>query len=81
MFPDGLEFIAHERRKSLLEEAERMRLINSLERPEAKGQRDFGKVVHWMGVQMVKWGLKLQNYKVTPPSPARTVADVECPQC
>jgi hypothetical protein len=83
MFPGALEFIVHERRKEFLQEAERMRLINSLQRQKSKEQRNFWIVVNWMGTQMVKWGLKLQSYKTTPPSQIKAmgVADVECPQC
>jgi hypothetical protein len=83
MFPDSLEFTAHERRKEFLQEAERTRLINTLERQRSKERKDFRKVVNWIGAQMVKWGLQLQSYKVAPPSQvgAMGVADVECRQC
>ena len=83
MFPGGLEFIAHERRKEFLREAERMRLINSLQRQKSQERRNFRILVNWMGTQMVKWGLKLQSYKMGPPAQvgAMGVADVECPQC
>jgi hypothetical protein len=82
MFPGGLEFIIHERRKMLLREAERMRLINSLQRQKSKKRRIFWIVVNWWGTQMVKWGLKLQSYKMGPPSQVGVmgVADAECPQ-
>jgi hypothetical protein len=40
-------------------------------------------VVPWLGLQLVKWGLKLQSYRPEPPSQVVTagVADVNCPPC
>jgi hypothetical protein len=83
MFPVGLEFIVHERRKKLLREAERMRLINALQRQQSKERKYFWIVVNWLGTQMVKWGLKLQSYKMGPPTQVGImgVADAECRQC
>ena len=83
MFPGGIEYVAEERRKDFLREAERIRLINSLEYQRSRERRNFWKVVHWIGTQMVNWGLKLQSYKMASPSQigAVGVADVECPQC
>jgi hypothetical protein len=83
MFPGGIEYVAEERRKDFLREAEHMRLINSLQRQRSNEQENFRKVVHWIGSQMVNWGLKLQSYKMASPSQIRAmgVADVECPQC
>ena len=83
MFPNGIEFYARERHKDLRREAERMRLINTLQRQPAHRQNIFQSVVPWFGLQLVKWGLKLQSYR--PGLPAQIVtagaADVNCPQC
>jgi hypothetical protein len=83
MFPGGIEYVAEERRKDFLREAERMRLINSLQRRRSNEREKFREVVNWMGTQLVNWGLKLQSYKTTSPSQIKAmgVADVECPQC
>ena len=83
MFPGGTEQVAYERRKDLLREAERMRLINTLQRQRSNERKIFRKVVNRIGAQMVKWGLKLQSYKMGPPAQvgAMGVADIECPQC
>lgn len=83
MFPGGIEYVVEERQKDFLREAERMRLINSLQRRRSNEREKFREVVNWMGTQMVNWGLKLQSYKTTSPSQIKAmgVADVECPQC
>jgi hypothetical protein len=83
MFPNSLEFIAHERRKALLAEAERIRLINTLQRQRSDERDIFRKVINRLGDQMVRWGSKLQNYKMAPSSQVKAigVVDVECSQC
>ena len=83
MFPVGIEYVAEERQKDFLREAERMRLINSLQRRRSNEREKFREVVNWMGTQMVNWGSKLQSYKTKSSSQIKAmgVADVECPQC
>lgn len=83
MFPHGIEYYARERHKDFLRKAERMRLINTFQRQRSNRQSIFQSVVPWFGLQLVKWGLKLQSYRPGPPSQIVTAgaADVNCPQC
>jgi hypothetical protein len=67
MFPGNVEFIAYERHKDLLQEAERMRLINAVQRQQANDRAASRKLTNWIGAQMVQWGLRLQGCSIVPP--------------
>jgi hypothetical protein len=60
----SIEFAACERRKDYLREAERMRLIVALQ--QRNDQQSLQRIARWIGVQMVKWGVKLQGCKMAP---------------
>ena len=84
MFPSGIEFIVHERQKDFLREAEQMRLINSLQRQKSNDLKLYGKVTNWLGLKMVMWGAKLQDYSAGPSSQtaqAIGIVDVKYPHC
>ncbi len=65
MLPAHVEFVVYERRKDLLAEAERVRLIKSLPRQPFSRSGRWRHITIWIGGQMVKWGLKLQGQSLT----------------
>ena len=74
MFPGNIEQVLLERRKDLLREVERLRLINSLPRRPSVGRRAARKAVNWIAVHMVVWGLKLQRSQTEPSSQTAVAA-------
>ena len=50
-----IEFLAYERQKMFLEEAEQRRLQDNFPNPS---------VMHWLGARLVQWGLQLQGEKM-----------------
>jgi hypothetical protein len=83
MFPGGIEFVIGERQKDFLREAERMRLVKTLQHQRFNEPKLYKKVTHWLGIQMVTWGAKLQDYSVEPSTQIRVIGatDVECSNC
>ena len=79
MFSSNMEFIARERHRDLLHQAEQIRLIKTL-RQQTVEQGRFRSILTWIGVQMVKWGLKLQGHSLAlpPRMTAATVTDGDC---
>ncbi len=61
MFPGNAEFVARERHKDLLHEANQRRLIKTIEAGQANRSTRLQRVVGWVGLQLVTWGLKLQG--------------------
>jgi hypothetical protein len=55
-----IERVAREQSKDLQRQAEKMRLTQLL-RLQTEKRRRFQAVTRWLGVQMVKWGLRLQG--------------------
>lgn len=65
MFPNGIaEFIAYEHHRARLAKAERIRLVKAVQRGQVRRPGNYQKVIHWLGGQMIKWGLKLQDRSV-----------------
>lgn len=58
--------IQREHYKDLLREAEHERQIQAILLQEPGNWKPYRKVVNWIGVQMVRWGRKLQQYGTTP---------------
>jgi hypothetical protein len=59
--PDNIEAAARQRRNDLLDEAKRLRLIETLP-PQPSGCSQMPlKAKYWVGGQMIKWGLKLKG--------------------
>lgn len=58
--------VRQEQYKDLLWEAEHERLIQAAKHRQPGNQRLHRKVVGWIGIQMVRWGWKLQHYSTTP---------------
>ena len=83
MFPSGIEFIVQERQKDFQREAERMRLINSLQQQKLNDPKLYQKVTYWLGLKLVVWGAKLQDHSASPSTQIRTIGtvDVEYPPC
>lgn len=83
MFPGSIEFIMYERQKDLLQEAERMRLINTLQRQKLNEPKTYRKVTNWLGLKMVTWGAILQDYSVGPSSQTKAIrtVDMKYPHC
>ncbi len=61
MFPENIELVMAERRKDLLREAEKRRLIKILERERPAGRELWRQTAQAVGQQLVTWGTKLQN--------------------
>jgi hypothetical protein len=61
MFPGNIELVMAERRKDLLREAEKRRLIKILEREHPAGGELWRQTAQVVGQQMITWGTKLQN--------------------
>jgi hypothetical protein len=76
-----IEYMAYERHKALLLEAERMRVVKILQHQQSGNGKVSRKVRNWIGTQMVNWGLKLQDYRISSPSQAAITrtSDAECP--
>lgn len=58
--------VQQEHYKDLLQEAEYERLIRAAGLQQPGNRRLHRKVVNWIGIQMVKWGGKLQSYGAKP---------------
>lgn len=76
MFLHGIEFIARERYKDLLKEAEQIRLIKSLRYRRERRREIFAGLAYWLGTQMVKWGAKLQGHHPRRPAQMAAAAGV-----
>lgn len=61
MFPGGAEFVPYERHKSLLEQAERARLVKLIRDQPPQAQIKFRTVIYWLGGQLITWGIRLQK--------------------
>jgi hypothetical protein len=82
MIPNNLDFIAYERHKSLLRDAEQRRLIKSLQLQRSDERAKFRqKLFNWIGCQMVNWGLRLQGYSITPPSHIAAARAIDVGRC
>lgn len=68
-----MDFFMQEKYKDLLREAEHERLIQAAGLRQPGGWALLRKAIGWIGVQMVRWGSKLQRYG-TPPSSCYPVA-------
>jgi hypothetical protein len=62
MFSGNIELVMAERRKDLLREAKKRRLIKILEREHPAGRELWRQTAQVVGQQMVAWGTKLQNW-------------------
>jgi hypothetical protein len=82
MFPNNLEFFAYERQQDLLRTAEQIKLIETLRQRQVDERGIFRSVKNWIGVQLVKWGLKLQGHRLILPSQktVATAANGDCSQ-
>jgi hypothetical protein len=66
MLPNDLDFLARkERCQELMREAAQERLIGvaKLQRPNLPNSWQRG--IRWIGIQLIKLGLKLQDYGIT----------------
>jgi hypothetical protein len=82
MFSNSIvEFVAYEQHQARLVEAERIRLVKSMQWGKARRPGNYQKVTHWLGGRLVEWGLKLQGHSVRPISQVTTAggSSVECP--
>jgi hypothetical protein len=69
MWPDEMEALARRaRQQDLLREAERKNLIRLAELQPTEKKESFRAAAGWLGGQMVKWGLKLQDYSTASPA-------------
>jgi hypothetical protein len=72
MFLGNAEYVAYERQKDALRQAEQMRLVKSL--PVQSTEYTLHKLrlsaARGLGGQLVKWGLRLQGDKSSWPPPA-----------
>ena len=66
MFPSTIEFLGRERDKERLADAEQIRLGKIARGEHFNCGEASGKVVNWLGSQMVKWGAKLQSQGAAP---------------
>jgi hypothetical protein len=77
MFPGNAEYVAYERQKDALRYAEQMRLIQTLaSQPAEPAHKLWLGMIHWLGSQLVKWGLRLQGESL--PLPPAATADSNC---
>ena len=81
MLPYNSEHIVRERQETFRQQAERMRLINSIERKNRNAPNLSLKIANWFGIQMERWGRQLQHSSVKAPSQVTTagIADVIYP--
>lgn len=64
--PLGNSLVYKERQQDLLREAARQQLIQTAKRHRSANRKVHQSVTGWIGVQMVKWGTKLQHYEPVP---------------
>jgi predicted oxidoreductase (fatty acid repression mutant protein) len=64
--PLGNSLVYKERQQDLLREAARQQLIQTAKRHRSANRKVRQSVAGWVGVQMVKWGAKLQHYEPVP---------------
>jgi len=66
--------VQREHYKDLLQEAEYERLIRAAGLQQPGNRRLHRKFASWIGIQLVRWGRKLQSYGTTPPPSCLQVA-------
>jgi hypothetical protein len=71
------EYIAYERHRDLLRQAERNRLIKAVQQQHATDRRRSRTITTWLGVKLVTWGIRLQGQP--PQLTAVTVSNGDCP--
>jgi hypothetical protein len=76
MLPNDIDFLTRkERCQDLMREAEQERLIGIAKLQQSKQPGSWQRVVHWMGIQLIKLGLKLQDYGITPTKNLKELAE------
>lgn len=77
MFLGNAEYVAYERHKDALRQAEQIRLVKSLsaQSTEYFPHRLLLSVANWLGGQLVRWGLRLQGDSSAWPPPAIVSGD------
>lgn len=69
MLPNHGDFLVRqEQYQDLLREAEQERLIQAAELPQVGKWGSPRQTAHWLGTYVVKWGLKLQANRSSPPT-------------
>jgi hypothetical protein len=63
MLPNDIDFLARkERCQDLMREAEQERLVEVAKLQQPNQPSLWPRVVRWIGIQLIKLGLKLQSY-------------------
>jgi hypothetical protein len=66
MLPNDIDFLARkERCQDLMREAEQERLVEVAKLQQPNQPSLWPRVVRWIGIQLIKLGLKLQDYSIT----------------
>jgi hypothetical protein len=64
MFPNNIEFFGREKHQERFQDVEQIRLVRLAKLHRPGDWEAFRNLTHWLGRQMVQWGLRLQGYKV-----------------
>ncbi len=64
--PLGNSLVYKERQHELLREAARQQLIQTARLHRSANRKAHRSIAGWIGLQMVKWGTKLQHYEPVP---------------
>jgi hypothetical protein len=73
MFFDEREILVRaERFKDWQRRAAERQRFNQMVRPEHPANKTWHNLANWLGTQMIKWGLKLQQFD--PASPSKVVS-------
>ena len=63
--PETYYLVCREQHKDRLREIEHQRLLRIAKLEPSLSKKLYRKAIRWLGIQMVKWGAKLQNYDQT----------------
>ncbi len=75
MLPNELNYLVSlEQHRDRLRALERYRLVQLADLQRASNRDMHRRVVGWVGGQMVRWGLALQQYGPQPQQPSRAAA-------
>jgi hypothetical protein len=63
LLPDSHTLVNHQQHQDRLREIEHLRLLHLIEQ-QSIASKVYQRIVSWLGIQLVNWGTKLQEYAV-----------------
>jgi hypothetical protein len=63
--PETYYLVCREQHNDRLREIEHQRLLRMVKLETGLSKKLYREAIRWLGIQMIKWGKKLQNYDQT----------------